>query len=66
MTEVVKNEDGSIVMTSNTLDKKLDAMLNLSKSIYELTKQLAQVNITVDISNCTISNCSTGIELKNE
>jgi len=56
-------DTGITVAIPNTTEQKLEAILELSKAINSLAQALTSVNVQVDIKNCTINSCKTGIKV---
>jgi len=63
----MKTNDKPInVAIPNTSKEKMEAILNLSKTVYELSRALSSVNTQVTISNNTIAGMENGILIKTE
>ncbi len=63
METIFPKEVGIAVAIPNTIKQKLDAILELSKAVKTLAEALISVNVQVDIKNCTLNNCGTGIKV---
>lgn len=51
------------LVVPNTVESKMEAIVNLSLAILEVSKALNSVNVHATISNNTISGVQTGISI---
>ena len=55
------------VLTSSVTKEKMEAIVNVSKAIYELSKAINSTNLTATITNCNINTKhSPGIQILSE
>lgn len=58
------NEAAINVALPNTTQEKMEAIVNVSKAILELSRAINGVNTNITISNNIISSTSTGVSIK--
>lgn len=62
----MESKTGVNVVLPNTVEKKMVAIVALSKAIENVSKALISVNVKVDISGNTINNSDCGININTE